>query len=189
LHRQVDRIILINDGRILADLSPHEMVASDRLIENGIREPLYVTAMKYAGIKVTPQMLPGYIQSLKLAGNEATIQAWCQGIVAAPSPREAAIALAIEDVCFSYDGVRPTLDAVNLQLHAGEMVAIVGKNGAGKSTLSRLLCGFVREDRGKIKVDGADIAGLSIKERATIFGLVLHSLAESESDDFQAVDF
>lgn len=175
LHRQVDRIILINDGRILADLSPHEMVASDRLIENGIREPLYVTAMKYAGIKVTSQMLPGYIQSLQLAGSEATLQAWCQGIVASPSPRETAIVLAIEDVSFSYDGVRPTLDAVNLQLHAGEMVAIVGKNGAGKSTLSRLLCGFVREDRGKIRVDGVDIAGLSIKERATIFGLVLQN--------------
>ena len=52
LHRFFDRIIALNEGRIIADMDAHSLVSSDILIKTGIREPLYVTAMKYAGVDV-----------------------------------------------------------------------------------------------------------------------------------------
>ena len=64
LHRPVDRVIVVNDGRITADMDAHTLVSSPILRETGIREPLYVTALKYAGVRVTPELRPGYITTL-----------------------------------------------------------------------------------------------------------------------------
>ena len=175
LHRPVDRIILMDEGRIVADLDPHAMVASSLLTDHGIREPLYVTALKYAGIEVTPAMAPAYIQTLRLAGAEAALRAWHEGVPQLEPSSQVESLLALEGVSFSYDGRRPTLTQVDIALAPGEMVAVVGKNGAGKSTLARLLCGFLRHDQGCIRVRGQDIAGLSIKERAEVFGFVLQN--------------
>ena len=55
------------------------------------------------------------------------------------------------------------------------MVSIIGKNGAGKSTLSKILCGFEREDQGKIYYYGENIKNKTIKERAEIIGLVMQN--------------
>lgn len=55
LWRDVDRIILVSEGTILADLHPDELLATDLLADNGIREPLYLTAMRYAGITLAPE--------------------------------------------------------------------------------------------------------------------------------------
>lgn len=52
LHRNVDRIVLMADGRIAADMTPDELLKSNLLQKHGIREPLYVTAMKYAGCEL-----------------------------------------------------------------------------------------------------------------------------------------
>ena len=81
----------------------------------------------------------------------------------------------MEDVSFSYDGVRQILDDINFDIREGEMVSIVGKNGAGKSTLSKLLCGFEKVDRGAIFYKGEDIKDKTIKERAEIIGLVMQN--------------
>ena len=55
LYRHVDRIVVVAEGRIAADMTPDELMATQQLSELGIREPLYVTAMKYAGISITPR--------------------------------------------------------------------------------------------------------------------------------------
>jgi energy-coupling factor transport system ATP-binding protein len=81
----------------------------------------------------------------------------------------------MENISFSYDGLRPVLEDIDIDIKEGEMVSIVGKNGAGKSTLSKLLCGFEREDRGRILYRGEDIRSKSIKERAEIIGLVMQN--------------
>ena len=175
LHRDIDRVIVINDGRIIADMDAHALVASTILKENGIREPLYVTALKYAGINVTRAMLPGHISTLKTESSRAALQAWF-GRVNTGSPENTnPCILEMENVSFSYDGVRPTLENISIDLREGEMVSIVGKNGAGKSTLSKLLCGFEKEDRGVIRYKGEDIKGKTIKERAEIIGVVMQN--------------
>ena len=66
LHRHVDRVVLMNAGRILADTTPDELLAGDLLKENGIREPLYITALKYAGVAVTADKRPDSIGHIRL---------------------------------------------------------------------------------------------------------------------------
>ncbi len=175
LHRPVDRVIMINDGHIVADLDPHQLVSSDLLIQNGIREPLYVTAMKYAGIQVTPHILPGYIWSVKQEAIAEPLRNWYQSVALADIKAESPVIMDIQAVSFSYDGLRQVLDNVDILIREGEMLSIVGRNGAGKSTLAKLLCGFVHEDAGRIFFRDENIRSKSIKERAEIIGYVMQN--------------
>lgn len=175
LHRPVDRVLVIDDGRIIADLNAHALVASPVLREVGVREPLYVTALKYAGVQVTEEMQAGHIETLKAEFSREALQTWYGNIRPAAPTAERPSILRLENLSFSYDGLRPVLQDIDIDIREGEMLSIVGKNGAGKSTLSKLLCGFEKEDRGRILYRGADIKDKSIKERAEIIGLVMQN--------------
>jgi energy-coupling factor transport system ATP-binding protein len=175
LHRDVDRVIVINDGRIIADMNAHELVCSDVLTKNGIREPLYVTAMKYADIKVTPAMKPGYIWSLATTGVNEALRRWNRSVIAADRQNHNPSIIKTDHLCFSYDGVRPTLNDIDFDIREGEMVSIIGKNGAGKSTLSKIMCGFEKEDKGAVVYRGENLKGKSIKERAEYIGVVMQN--------------
>ena len=175
LHRSIDRVIMINDGRIIADMNPHDLVSSTLLTANGIREPLYVTALKYAGIKVDSRILPGHITTLKVEPSRKELTVWHNTIKADDRENTNPSILKMENITFSYDGVRRILDDINFDIREGEMLAIVGKNGAGKSTLAKLLCGFEKNDSGAILYKGEDIKNKSIKERAEIIGFVMQN--------------
>jgi energy-coupling factor transport system ATP-binding protein len=175
LHRGIDRVIMINDGRIIADMNPHELVSSTILTENGIREPLYVTALKYAGVKVTCEMQPGHITTLKTELSRNALTTWHNAIQAENRENTNPSILKMENISFSYDGARQILDDINFDIREGEMISIVGKNGAGKSTLSKVLCGFEKEDGGAILYKGENIKSKTIKERAEIIGLVMQN--------------
>jgi len=175
LHKDIDRVIVLNEGRIVADLNAHELVSSTVLSDNGIREPLYVTALKYAGVEVTSDMRPGHITTLKAEYFKSTLTTWHNAIQADERKNTNPSILKMEHISFSYDGARQILDDINFDIREGEMISIVGKNGAGKSTLSKLLCGFEKEDRGVILYKGEDIKNKTIKERAEIIGLVMQN--------------
>lgn len=175
LHRDIDRVIVINEGRIIADMDAHSLVASVVLQETGIREPLYVTALKYAGVQVTQAMQAGYIETLKGELSRGALEIWYRHIEPTRQLNTSPSILKMENISFSYDGLRPVLEDINVEIKEGEMVSIVGKNGAGKSTLSKLLCGFEKEDRGCILYRGEDLRTKSIKERAEIIGLVMQN--------------
>ena len=175
LHREVSRVIVLNEGRIIADMDAHDLVCSDILTKTGIREPLYVTALKYAGVNVTCDMLPGYIDSLKANKSKNTIKAWYKAIAPDTRRNQNPCVLEMDNVSFSYDGARPVLQDISFDLREGEMISLVGKNGAGKSTLSKLLCGFEKVDKGVIRYQGEDIKDKTIKERAEIIGLVMQN--------------
>jgi energy-coupling factor transport system ATP-binding protein len=175
LHRTINRVIVLDDGRIIADMDAHTLVSSQILAKCGIREPLYVTALKYAGAHVTSDIYPGYITSLKTEAANQALVSWHQSIPAPHKKSSKSSILKIEHVTFSYDGLRPILEDIDIDIQEGEMMSLVGKNGAGKSTLSKLLCGFEKEDRGRILFRGEDIADKTIKERAEIIGAVLQN--------------
>ncbi|GAB4540916.1 MAG: ABC transporter ATP-binding protein [Anaerolineales bacterium] len=175
LHRSVDRVIAVNDGKIVADMNAHDLVSSDTLVKNGIREPLYVTALKYAGVQVTSAMQPGHISTLKAELSREALNVWRNAIPADTRANAAPSILSMEHISFSYDGVRRILDDINFDVRQGEMVSIVGKNGAGKSTLSKLLCGFEKPDAGVMRYQGEDLRGKTIKERAELIGLVMQN--------------
>jgi len=175
LHRDIDRIIMINDGKIIADMNPHELVSSTMLTVNGIREPLYITALKYAGVEITHEMQPGYITTLQVEFSQKALTTWYKAVQPEISGNANPSILKMENISFSYDGERQILDDINFDICEGEMVSIVGRNGAGKSTLSKLLCGFEKEDSGTIFYKGENIREKTIKERAEIIGLVMQN--------------
>lgn len=175
LHRNVDRILVIDEGRIIADEDAHNLVSSSVLLDTGIREPLYVTALKLAGVSVKPEMLPGHISSIQTKEVAMDVRNWFNAQVKASPEKEGSSLLTMEKVSFSYDGVVPILKNINFDIAEGEMVAIVGKNGAGKSTVSKVLCGFELEDEGRVLIRGEDIRNMTIRERAETIGLVMQN--------------
>jgi len=175
LHCDVDRVVVINDGRIIADMNADELVSSDILKKNGIREPLYVTALKYAGIKVTPDMKPGHIWSLDTGKVNEELRKWNRSVTHPDSSNNNSSILRVDHLSFSYDGVHKTLRDIDFDLREGEMISIVGKNGAGKSTLSKIMVGFEKEDKGAILYQGDDLKKKSIKQRAEFIGVVMQN--------------
>ncbi len=175
LHREVDRVIVINDGRIQADMDPDTLVSSDILAKNGIREPLYVTAMKYAGMEVKPELKPGHIWSLQTDKISQAMRDWYKSVEPLDNENHNPSQLKLDHLSFSYDGIRPILDTLDIDIRRGEMLSIVGRNGAGKSTLAKVVCGFVREDKGAVLYEGQNIRSRSIKERAEIIGFVMQN--------------
>ena len=80
-------------------------------------------------------------------------------------PERLTCGITLDDVSFCYPGAdRPVLSHVSLHIPGGAVLALVGENGAGKSTLVKLLCGLYRPTRGRILVDGEDLAGLAPEE-------------------------
>ena len=76
------------------------------------------------------------------------------------------------DVSFSYDGNRPVLDHVDLEIPRGRMIAIVGESGAGKTTLVDLIPRFWDVTAGSITLDGKDIREVSVKDLRALMGIV-----------------
>ena len=176
LWRNVDRIVLVNEGRILADMRPDDLLSGSLLAENGIREPLYLTAMRYAGIAVTPEKHPAHIDSVVLdKADTARLHSWFQAEpLPAPKPAPEPL-LEVRDLCFGYNKGQHTLQNVSFSIGKGEMVSIVGRNGAGKSTLSKLICGFETQDSGQIFLNGQDLQDVNIRRRAKHIGYVMQN--------------
>ena len=175
LYRDVDRIVVVGEGEIVADMKPDELLCTDVLEKEGIREPLYITALKHAGCTVKPETLPQHIESMELAPYREKVQGWFRKAELPPERQRTESMLEVEGVSFSYVPGKKVLQDINFRIEKGEMVSIVGKNGAGKSTLSNLICGFITPNSGKILLEGEDISGLSIKERGEVIGLVMQN--------------
>ena len=175
LYRDVDRIIVVGEGRIVADCKPDELLVTDVLENQGIREPLYITALKAAGCSICAKDKPQHIETMQLQNYKQSVKEWFETTEPKASKEEVASALKVEDLYFSYVEGKPILQKIHFDIKKGEMVSIVGKNGAGKSTLSNLICGFYHPTKGRILLNGQDIAPLSIKERGEKIGLVMQS--------------
>ncbi len=176
LHRDVDRIVLMRSGRIIADLPPDELLSSDLLRENGIREPLYLTAMRYAGVTVTPEMLPHSIRTVRMTEREKEmVRSWYRSVPPRAVEETRPMLLHSEHVTFSYANGHRALTDVSVSVRKGELIAVVGTNGAGKSTFSKVICGFEKEQEGSIEFAGCDWGALSLKERADHVGYVMQN--------------
>lgn len=175
LYRDVDRIVVVGDGRIVADRKPDELLCTDILEKEGIREPLYITALKHAGCEILQETHPQHIESMDLSPYKEKVQAWFRKAKLPPARPGKESALEVLDLDFSYITGSPVLRNIDFKIGKAEMLSIVGKNGAGKSTLSNLVCGFISPDRGSILLGGTDISSKSIKERGEVIGLVMQN--------------
>ena len=176
LYRPVDRIVLMEEGRIRYDGDPDFLLSTDLLPQCGIREPLYVTALKYAGVALRADMRLSYLPELKLSQTQKEqVCSWfAQQPKAEVSPSKTVL-LRAENVDFTYEGGHHALRGVTAIVHKGEMLSIVGTNGAGKSTFSKVVCGFEKAQSGILELNGIDLNTLSIKERADHIGYVMQN--------------
>ena len=170
LYRPVDRVVLVNDGQILFNGAPDDLLKTDLLAENGIREPLYITALRQLGFDVASETHLADLTKLELTGLSQNLTD--QKAEQVDSRHEALLEL--DHVSFAYQNDRPILRDISLKIFKGERIAIVGKNGAGKSTLAKALCRFI-DTEGQYHWQGQDIKGDSIKERAERIGYVLQN--------------
>ena len=176
LHRDVDRIILVNEGRIVADMSPDQLLCSSLLGDNGLREPLYITALKYAGVELTTDMHPASLTKMQLSDEvRSQVQSWFKATPPAPQKEKGEELLRADGIRFAYPNGKEALCGIDFELRRGELMCIVGQNGAGKSTFSKVICGFEKPQSGVLYLNGEDIAPLTIKERAEHIGYVMQN--------------
>lgn len=168
LYRSVDRLILVNDGRILFEGHPDQLLQTTLLNENGIREPLYLTTLRQLGLELNQMDYLSDLGKLDVPALPFSKEVNTEVDHKAVSPL-----FSVENISFSY-GDRPVLKNISLQFSKGERIAIVGKNGAGKSTLAKALCQFIQTDGNYIWQE-KDIKADSIKERAERIGYVLQN--------------
>ena len=176
LHCPVDRVVLMGEGRILFDGDPDSLLCSDLLQKSGIREPLYVTALKYAGVPLGRDQRLSYLPELRLT--EADRRRVADWFFAQPEPKGEKAKkelLRAENIDFTYEGGHHALKGISASIAEGEMLSIVGTNGAGKSTFSKVLCGFEIPQKGTLTLSGEDLSNYSIKERADRIGYVMQN--------------
>ena len=166
---------MVNNGEIVSDITPEELLSCNLLTESGIREPLYISALKYAGCQISPKCNPEHIEKLNVDIFKEKLTDWYTALSSEESSYDNESILRLENISFSYSKEKKILHDVSFDIKKGEMVSIVGKNGAGKSTISKLICGFYKPTCGRILFKNEDIAGQSIKERADKIGIVMQN--------------
>ncbi|WP_251716286.1 ABC transporter ATP-binding protein [Lactobacillus agrestimuris] len=174
LAKHVDRIILVNDGEIIADQEPNDLLHTDKLEKVGVRSPLYVKALEKAGINLLE--VPD-LTSVKELPKSSTIkeklEIWKSKQTEPDELDHKKALLKLENVGHQYNKHQQNpLHGVNLTVNQGDFISIVGQNGAGKTTLCRTICGFISNE-GKISLNNQNLADLSIKERAEHIGYVM----------------
>ena len=169
LYRPVDRVILINQGQVLFNGQPDELLRTTLLAENGIREPLYLTTLRQLGQNIDQLEHLDRLEDIELTGVNRSIPE-----ATFTKTGEAEELLKLEQISFAYQENHPILKNISLSIPKGQRLAIVGKNGAGKSTLAKAICGFITTE-GQYTSRGEDIKQESVKERAERVGYVLQN--------------
>ena len=169
LYRPVDRVLLVNDGKLLFNGSPDELLSTTLLLDNGIREPLYVTVLRQLGFNTKSAEQLSQLETLDLSGLSLPDRTR-----KVPSESQTTPILEVGKLKVGYGDNLPVIENMSFSLGKGERLAIVGKNGAGKSTLAKALCGFV-PSHGRLIYKGQDISQDSIAERSERIGFVLQN--------------
>ena len=176
LNLNPDRIMVVDEGQILMDTSPSEILKSDILEKIGVRKPLYINALQYAGLDLSKITNLGSFENTDLNQDQLdSVKNWADKIEISKESRENNEILRVDNLSFAYEKNNQILDNVNFTINQGEVVSIVGPNGAGKSSLAKLLCGFLRPTAGQIILNNIDTINLSIKEIAENIGYVLQN--------------
>jgi energy-coupling factor transport system ATP-binding protein len=181
LHRPVDRILVLDKGQIVSDSIPADLLASDILRKTGIREPLYLSALSYAGVKIDTDTASRLLNTLQI--NSRPLEEWDNYLAGLNTPEKLQTINAVECSGLEVSNLRfrytehgePALKDISFSVSPGECIGLVGKNGSGKSTTAKCVCGFVRPDSGTIYFNGQDLSELSIMERAEKIGYVMQN--------------
>ena len=173
LHCDVDRVIVMDKGEIIADTTIDEIIRKDILRKVGIREPLYLTALRYADCEINDTLKLKNIETLELGEYKEKLKDWYENIEVYESDENQNPILELDNICFSYNNEKQILKNVSFKINKGDIAAIVGRNGAGKSTFCNVLCGLLPEESGEIIYEGRK---LGKRARTKLFGMVMQDV-------------
>lgn len=173
-----DRIVLMRDGRIVADGPPGVILRDMRLLQEcrvmplqvselfdqlGINElPLTLDEAKQIWHRKSFNLIPDVRQKLEESDSEK-MRAYGRPLIE------------VKDVHFAYEGEVEALRGVSLQVRGGEFVAILGQNGSGKTTLAKHLNGLLKPTHGEVRVEGKATASMSAAELGRQVGYVFQN--------------
>lgn len=175
LYRDLDRVILMQDGQIVYDGTPDQLICTNLLKEKGVREPLYISALKYAGCSISEADNPSNITKMNLQPYQKQILDSFHSTPLATIQNSNEVIVSVENVSYQYQHKTEALDQVSFEIHKGEKVAVIGKNGAGKSTMAKMLSGIIRPQTGKIEIRHENYLKFSIKEIGKMIGYVMQN--------------
>ena len=177
LEQAFDKVIVIDRGEVKAIGTPDEILKSDILSKSGLREPLYVSAMKYANCNLDK------INNLRDFNNldedsKEKIKNWFNNEsknISMKNNNKKEKILEVKNLTFSHDKNKNTLENVSFHLNKGEILAVLGNNGAGKSTLCRVITGILKSKEGNIFLKDECIDSWSIRKRGSSIGYVMQN--------------
>ena len=175
LEQPFDKVIVVNKGEVQGFGTPDEILKSDLLKNNGLREPLYLEAMKLAGCDISGSENLKDLNNID-EKNKEVIKNWFNNETSNKDSiiKEEKI-LEVKNLAFSYDGIKNTINDVSFHLNKGEILAVLGNNGAGKSTLCRLITGILKPQKGSIFLNNQCIDSWSIKQKGSAIGYVMQN--------------
>ena len=175
LEQPFDKVIVINKGEVQGFGTPDEILKSDLLKNNGLREPLYLEAMKLAGCDISGSENLKDLTNID-EKNKEVLKNWFNNETSNKDSiiKEEKI-LEVKNLAFSHDGIKNTINDVSFHLNKGEILAVLGNNGAGKSTLCRLITGILKPQKGSIFLNNQCIDSWSIKQKGSAIGYVMQN--------------
>lgn len=173
LHADIDRLIVLRDGKIVADDTPTAILVTEKISQLGLREPLYLGALRHVGVSITDCQDIQHVETIKSPVIDEKLKQWTKNVELSKSVKESTDLLILKNIGFAYDNGKQVINNLNLTIHRGEMVSLVGRNGTGKSTLSNLITGFLTPTTGEMLFENEDMSRLSVKERASKIGYIL----------------
>lgn len=174
LEMHIDRAVMIVSGEIVYNGSMNDLLKSSLLKENGIRYPLYLEAMNRARCALENECVES-LSSINPSCYREKVKAWFEENREKEEKEERPVLLEVENISYSYDGIKNAVSDISFKIHEGEMLSILGNNGAGKSTLSSILMGIYKPDKGRILYRGKDITAYSISQKSSIIGYVMQN--------------
>lgn len=175
LEQPFDKVIVVNKGEVQGFGTPDEILKSDLLKNNGLREPLYLEAMKLAGCDISQSENLKDLNNID-EKNKEVLKNWFNNETSNKDSiiKEEKI-LEVKNLAFSHDGIKNTINDVSFHLNKGEILAVLGNNGAGKSTLCRLITGILKPQKGSIFLNNQCIDSWSIKQKGSSIGYVMQN--------------
>ena len=175
LEQPFDKVIVVNKGEVQGFGTPDEILKSDLLKNNGLREPLYLEAMKLAGCDISGSENLKDLSNID-EKNKEVLKNWFNNETSNKDSiiKEEKI-LEVKNLAFSHDGIKNTINDVSFHLNKGEILAVLGNNGAGKSTLCRLITGILKPQKGSMFLNNQCIDSWSIKQKGSSIGYVMQN--------------
>ena len=170
-------IVLFAAGKIqISGLSLGMVAASIELISN-LFVPVETLGMELQNVQESMAGIRRVNEFYEIGEEESKDAAQTAAVIVS-DPRQ--VVLSFEDVSFAYDEDTKVLEDISLTIHPQESVTFIGRTGVGKTTLFRLVMGLIRPTRGRIAINGVNVADIPHTEKRRLFGYV--------DQDFHLID-